>query len=244
MVLTLAQMFSRCGRTRRLASRRSLGTKAISAAATPAARMTARMIQTAASWPPEPDGAWKDPAAKGMAIRNSRPLTVQLAVVAMAPALTAAAASYPCRWKNLTRTAKTATSPPTSAVKVFDVSSATHRPNGSWPVAAPSSAQPSATTGSPGDQGEVGLVLDLLQAIQDQGGARIPVDDKTPQFRHHPVVGRVTAVDRQLDRLAHRAMAGELLHPPDLPGCPGDVPDRDVQVGDPLGDLRRRRQAQ
>ena len=103
----------------------------------PAARMTARMIQTAVWWPPEPDGAWKDPAAKGKAIRNSRPLTVQLAVVAIAPALTAAAASYPWRWKNLTRTAKTATSPPTSAVKVFDVSSATQRPNGSWPVAAP-----------------------------------------------------------------------------------------------------------
>ena len=106
------------------------------------------MIQTAAWSPPEPDGAWKFPAANGMAIRNSRVLTVQLAVVAMAPALTAASASYPWRWKNLTRSAKTATSPPTSAVKMFEVSSATHRPNGSWPMAAPSSAQPSATTGS------------------------------------------------------------------------------------------------
>ena len=68
----------------------------------------------------------------------------------MAPALTAAAASYPCRWKNLTRTAKTATSPPTSAVKVLEVSSATQRPNGSWPVAAPSSAAGGAGLEHPG----------------------------------------------------------------------------------------------
>ena len=148
IVLTLAQMFTRCGRILRLTRRRSLGTRAISAAAIPAVRTTARMTQTAAWWPPEPDGAWKVPAANGMAMRNSRPLTVQLAVVAMTPALTAASATYPWRWKNLTRTAKTATSPPTSAVKVFEVSSATQRPNGSWPAAAPSSAQPSATTGS------------------------------------------------------------------------------------------------
>ena len=55
--------------------------------------MTARMIQTAAWLPPEPVGAWKVPAANGMAMMNSRLLTVQLVVVAMAPALTAASAS-------------------------------------------------------------------------------------------------------------------------------------------------------
>jgi hypothetical protein len=93
--------------------------------------MTARMIQTAVDLPPELEEAWKALAANGMEMRNSRPLTVQLAAVAIAPALTAASASYPCRWKNLTRTAKTATSPPTSATKMFEVSSATHRPNGS-----------------------------------------------------------------------------------------------------------------
>jgi hypothetical protein len=43
------------------------------------------MIQTAA-WPsPEVDEAWKDPTAKGIATMNSRPLTVQLAAVAMTP---------------------------------------------------------------------------------------------------------------------------------------------------------------
>ena len=68
MVLTLAQMFSRRGRIRLLARRRSLGTRAISVAAIPAARMTARMIQTAAWLPPEPVGAWKVPAANGMSI--------------------------------------------------------------------------------------------------------------------------------------------------------------------------------
>ena len=81
-------------------------------------------------------------------MRKSTVLTVQLAAVAVAPALTAASASYPWRWKNLTRRANTPTSPATSAMKVLEVSRATHRPNGSWPVAAPSSAQPSATTGS------------------------------------------------------------------------------------------------
>ena len=38
-------------------------------------------------------------------------VALQLAVVAMAPELTAAVASYPWRWKNLTRTANTAASP-------------------------------------------------------------------------------------------------------------------------------------
>ena len=34
--------------------------------------------------------------------------------------------------------------------------------------------------GAPGDQSEVGLVLDLLQAIQDQGGPRVPVQAEPP----------------------------------------------------------------
>ena len=192
-------MFSRCGRIRLLASRRNLGTRAISAAAIPATRMTARMTQTAAWWPPELDGAWKDPAAKGKAIRNSRVLTVQLAVVAMAPALTAAAASYPCRWKNLTRTAKTAMSPPTSAVKVLDVSSATQRPNGSWPVAAPSSAQPSATTGSWANRNVSATHPQLapLMAARES-----PAPDSTPMIAQIPI-SEPTANSRlaQLTRL-------------------------------------------
>ena len=98
--------------------------------------------------------------------------------------------------------------------------------------------------GPPGHQGEVGLVLDLLQAIQDQGGPRIPVHAEPPHLREQPGVGRVPAIDRQLDPVARRVTAGELLHPPHLAGCQGNVPHRDVEVGDPLGDLRRRRQAQ
>src|SRR5689334_23211719 len=39
-------------------------------------------------------------------------------------------------------------SPAASEVKLFETSSATHRPNGSWPVTEPSSAQASATMGS------------------------------------------------------------------------------------------------
>ena len=87
-------------------------------------------------------------------------------------------------------------------------------------------------------------MFDLLQAIHDEGGARIPVHAESPQFRLHPGVGRVTAVDRQLDRLACGVTAGELLHPPDLAGRPCYIHYRDMQVRDPLGDLRRRRQAQ
>src|ERR1700744_1035669 len=94
MALMLAQILIRCGRIRVLARRRIRGTRATSAAATPAAMMTARMIHTS-GWgpPPEPDGARKVPAAKGMATRNSRNLTTQLAVDAMAPELIAAAGS-------------------------------------------------------------------------------------------------------------------------------------------------------
>jgi hypothetical protein len=56
IILALVQMFSRWGRTRLLASRRSRGTTAIRAAI-PAARMTAGMIQTAFWWSPELEGA-------------------------------------------------------------------------------------------------------------------------------------------------------------------------------------------
>src|SRR5690242_16672558 len=140
-------MFTRTGRTLLLTSRRSRGTKVTTATAIPAARTTARTTQIAVWRSSELDGASKVPAANGRAIRNSSPLAVQLAVVAMAPELTAAVASYPWRWKNLTRTAKTAVSPPTSAVNVLEVSSARHRPYGSWPGTALLSAQASAAIG-------------------------------------------------------------------------------------------------
>src|SRR5690348_11817282 len=83
-----------------------------------------------------------------METRNSTVFTVQLEVDAMAPELIAASASDPWRWKNLTRTANTAALPPTSAVKVLEVSSAMHRPNGSWPGTEPVTAHASATIGS------------------------------------------------------------------------------------------------
>ena len=35
-------------------------------------------------------------------------------------------------------------------------------------------------SGTPSHQREVGLVLNLLQAIQDQGGPRIAVDERSP----------------------------------------------------------------
>jgi len=66
-------MFSRCGRIWRLASRRSLGTRAVSAAPIPVAMMTARMIQTAVELLPEPDEAWKALAANGIEMRTAGP---------------------------------------------------------------------------------------------------------------------------------------------------------------------------
>ena len=67
----------------------------MSVTAIPAARITASTIQIAVWRSLELAGAWKFPAANGRAIRNSTVFAVQLAVVAMAPALTAAVASYP-----------------------------------------------------------------------------------------------------------------------------------------------------
>jgi hypothetical protein len=55
--------------------------------------MTPTTIQITVWLPPEFAGGWKSPAAKPMATRNSRILAAQLAVDAMAPELTAAAAS-------------------------------------------------------------------------------------------------------------------------------------------------------
>jgi len=43
-------------------------------------------------------------------------------------------------------------------------------------------------------------VLDLKQTIKDERGPRIPVEAEPPQLRQQPGVGRVTAIDRQLDR--------------------------------------------
>ena len=87
-------------------------------------------------------------------------------------------------------------------------------------------------------------MLDLLQAIEDEGGARVPVQAEPPQFGQQPGVRCVPAVDRQLDRGTGRIMAGELLDSPHLVRGPGHARDGDFQVRDPLGDLGRCRQAQ
>ena len=73
-------------------------------------------------------------------------------------------------------------------------------------------------------------MLDLLQTIKDEGGTGIPVKAESPQFRQHPCVGGVPAINRQLDVPAYGVVPGEFLHPPDLAGCPGDALDRDIQV--------------
>ena len=72
--------------------------------------------------------------------------------------------------------------------------------------------------GASGHQGEIGLVLDLLEAVKNQGGPGIPVEAEPPQFRQHPGVRGVTAVNRQLDRPPGVVVAGEPLHSP-APGA-------------------------
>ena len=60
---------------------------------------------------------------RALASLLSRGITL-MAADAMAPELSAVAESYPWRWKNRTRTANTAMSPPTSEVNMFEVSRA------------------------------------------------------------------------------------------------------------------------
>src|SRR6185437_5931175 len=79
--------------------------------------------------------------------RNSTVLATQLAVPAMAPELMAASVSYPWHWKNLTRTAKTAASPPMNDVNRLDISRAAHRPYGIGPITAPVTTQALLSTG-------------------------------------------------------------------------------------------------
>ena len=62
-------------------------------AATPAATTTTMTIHTAVWRSPEASGTWKDPAAKNIETTNSSPLATQPAVVAIAPELSAVAAS-------------------------------------------------------------------------------------------------------------------------------------------------------
>jgi len=80
------------------------------------------MIQNAAWSPPEPEGAWKLPAANGIATRNSRVLTVQLAVVAMGTGADRGLGVIALALEETSPGARRRrTSPPTSAVKVFEV---------------------------------------------------------------------------------------------------------------------------
>ena len=144
----LAQMLTRCGRDPGFDEPPEPGHQGDGHGGEPDRHDTPMMIQIALVAARARQHMEASPAAKPMAARNNRLSAIQLAVDTMAPELSAAAASYPRRWKNLTRTVNTAMSPPTREVKVFEVSSARHRPNGSWPGTAPMSAHASETTGS------------------------------------------------------------------------------------------------
>ena len=71
---------------------------------------------------------WSCPMARGRAMRNRAPLTIQLAVLTSTPELTATVGVYPSCWKNRTRVARTAIEPPARATKVSASSRASVRP--------------------------------------------------------------------------------------------------------------------
>jgi hypothetical protein len=78
--------------------------------------------------------------ANGTDTANSTILAIQLEAVMMAPELSATDASYPCRWKNRTRVAKTAAVPPASPLNALATSTPATRANGSGPATLPTAS--------------------------------------------------------------------------------------------------------
>ena len=76
--------------------------------------------------------------------------------------------------------------------------------------------------GLAGPQGEVGLVLDLLQPGEHQARTRVTVEHEPARLGEQLGVGRIPAVDQDGQAIspARSAYLGglELGHPPDLPG--------------------------
>ena len=128
------------GRNLAAARRRHRGTANTSPRATPTTITAMTMSQTRWESPLlslEGSLKLKFPRARGRAIRNSAPLTIQLAVDTSTPELTATVPLYPSCWKNRTRVASTAIDPPARATKVSDSSRASVRPKGRGLVTEP-----------------------------------------------------------------------------------------------------------
>src|ERR1700683_3061437 len=79
----------------------------------------------------------------------------------------------------------------------------------------------------------VRLVLDLLNAVEDERGPGVPVEAEAPQLGQHTGIRGVAPIHGQLDCVAVWIAPGEPLHSPDLMRGAHDVGDRDVEVGDP-----------
>jgi hypothetical protein len=95
-----------------------------------------------------------------------------------------AVASDPWRWKNLTRTAKTATLPPTSELKALDTSSATQRPYGNSPTTAPVSAQ---AEPNGGNWAKTNASATHPQLAPLMASNALPASDSTPMIAQMPI---------------------------------------------------------
>ena len=92
-------------------------------------------------------------------------------------------------------------------------------------------------------EGQVGLVLHLLQPVEDERGPRVAVDAEPPDFAQPLGVGGVASVDRQLNRVALGIGAGEGGHAPFLVGRGTQPVHLDLKVAYGRRHLRRRRES-
>ena len=105
-----------------------------------------------------------------------------------------------------------------------------------------------------GQEGEVGLVLDLLEPVEHEGGARVAVDAEAPDLAQPLRVGGVPAVDGELQAMPF-AVGARRTQPRPTPGAPSDARSRtstcrsrtasvtSAADGSPLGAPRTRWQA-
>ena len=86
-------------------------------------------------------------------------------------------------------------------------------------------------------EGEVGLVLHLLQPVEDEGRSGVAVDTEPPHLAQPLGVGGVASVHRQLNRVALRVRPGERRHAPFLAGRGAEPVHLDLQVAHGIGHL-------
>ena len=91
-------------------------------------------------------------------------------------------------------------------------------------------------------EGEIGLVLHLLQPVEHERGSGVAVDAEPPQLSQPLGVGGVASVDRELNRVTPGVGAGERRHPPFLAGRGAETVHLDLQVAHGISHLRGRRE--